>query len=79
MSLRRVIVDDNFLFLEGTADLLRRERVDVVGVASNSAAAIRLVRSLRPDVKLVDIELDDEDDFELAQRLYEQRLYDMSA
>jgi len=29
------------------------------------------VRSLRPDVKLVDIELDDEDGVELAQRLYD--------
>jgi DNA-binding NarL/FixJ family response regulator len=68
-SVRCVIVDDNSLFLEGAADLLRREGVDVVGVASNSAAAIRLVRDLRPDVTLVDIELDGEDGFELAERL----------
>jgi DNA-binding NarL/FixJ family response regulator len=68
-SVRCVIVDDNSLFLEGAADLLRREGVDVVGVASNSAAAIRLVTDLRPDVTLVDIELDGEDGFELAERL----------
>jgi DNA-binding NarL/FixJ family response regulator len=68
-SVRCVIVDDNSLFLEAAADLLRREGVDVVGVASNSAAAIRLVRDLRPDVTLVDIELDGEDGFELAERL----------
>jgi DNA-binding NarL/FixJ family response regulator len=69
MPLRCVIVDDNSLFLEGATELLRREGVDVVGVASNSAAAIRLVTELRPDVTLVDIDLGDEDGFELAQQL----------
>ena len=69
VPLRCLIVDDNSLFLEGSADLLRREGLDVVGVASDSAAAIRLVTELRPDVTLVDIDLGDEDGFELAQRL----------
>ena len=67
--MRCVIVDDNSLFLEGAVDLLTREGLDVVGVASNSAEAIRLVRELRPDVTLVDIDLGDEDGFELARRL----------
>ena len=70
MPVRCVIVDDNSLFLEGSADLLRREGLDVVGVASNSAQAIRLVSELRPDVTLVDIDLGDEDGFDLAQRLH---------
>ena len=69
VPLRCLIVDDNSLFLEGSADLLRREGLDVVGVASNSAQAIQLVSELRPDVTLVDIDLGDEDGFELAQRL----------
>ena len=69
VSLRCLIVDDNALFLEGAADLLRREGLDVVGVASNSARAIQLVSELRPDVTLVDIDLGDEDGFELAQQL----------
>ena len=70
MPLRCVIVDDNALFLEGAVDLLTREGLDVVGVASDSAEAIRLVTELRPDVTLVDIDLGDEDGFELAQRLH---------
>ena len=69
VQLRCLIVDDNSLFLEGAADLLRREGVDVVGVASNSAEAIRLVAELRPDVTLVDIDLGDEDGLELARQL----------
>jgi DNA-binding NarL/FixJ family response regulator len=69
MPLTCVIVDDNSLFLAGAADLLQREGVDVVGVASNGADAIRLVRELQPDVTLVDIDLGDEDGFALAREL----------
>jgi DNA-binding NarL/FixJ family response regulator len=69
VPVRCVIVDDNPFFLEGAVDLLTREGLEVVGVASNSAEAIRLVRELRPDVTLVDIDLGDEDGFELARRL----------
>ena len=67
--MRCVIVDDSPYFLEGAVDLLTREGMDVVGVASNSAEAIRLVTELRPDVTLVDIDLGDEDGFELARQL----------
>src|SRR6478736_8323235 len=69
VSLTCLIVDDSPRFLESAADLLRREGLDVVGVASNGAEAIRLVTELRPDVTLVDIDLGDEDGFELTQRL----------
>jgi two-component system nitrate/nitrite response regulator NarL len=69
VTLRCLIVDDNALFLEGAAALLRREGLDVVGVASDSAEAIQLASELRPDVTLVDIDLGDEDGLELARRL----------
>jgi len=69
VSLRCVIVDDNAFFLEGASDLLRREGLDVVGVASNGPDAIRLVTELRPDVTLVDVDLGDEDGLELAGQL----------
>jgi DNA-binding NarL/FixJ family response regulator len=69
MPVTCVIVDDSALFLEGAVDLLTREGLDVVAVASDSAEAIRLVSELRPDVTLVDIDLGEEDGFELAQQL----------
>jgi len=69
VPIRCLIVDDNPLFLEGATDLLEREGLEVVGVASTSAEAIRLVRELRPDVILVDVFLGDEDGFELARKL----------
>jgi DNA-binding NarL/FixJ family response regulator len=70
VPLRCVIVDDSSLFLEGAVDLLTREGLDVVGVASASGEAIRLVTELGPDVTLVDVDLGDEDGFELARRLH---------
>ena len=66
---RCLIVDDNALFIEGATGLLRREGLDVVGVATNSAEAIELASELRPDVTLVDVDLGDEDGLELARRL----------
>jgi CheY-like chemotaxis protein len=69
VSLRCVVVDDNSVFLQSAADLLRREGLDVVGVASDSAAAIRLVTARQPDVTLVDVDLGGEDGFTLAQQL----------
>ena len=69
VSLRCVIVDDNALFLEGASDLLSREGLEVVGVASNGPEAVRLVTELRPDVALVDVDLGDEDGLELARQL----------
>src|SRR6476469_7823713 len=66
---RCLIVDDNALFIEGATGLLKREGLDVVGVATNSAEAIRLASELRPDVTLVDVDLGDEDGLELARQL----------
>jgi len=69
VALRCLIVDDSPLFLEGATALLEREGIEVVGVASNSAEALRLANALSPDVTLVDLDLGDEDGFELARRL----------
>jgi DNA-binding NarL/FixJ family response regulator len=69
MVLRCVIVDDSARFLEAARALLEREGVDVVGVASTIAAALRLVDEVRPDVTLVDIDLGAESGFDLALRL----------
>jgi len=69
VTLRCLIVDDNQLFLEGASALLEREGVDVIGVATHSAEALRLVEELRPDVTLVDVDLGRESGFDLAEQL----------
>jgi DNA-binding NarL/FixJ family response regulator len=67
--LRCLIVDDNPGFLDAARALLEQEGVAIVGVASNAADAVRSAAALRPDVTLLDIDLDGESGFEVARRL----------
>jgi DNA-binding NarL/FixJ family response regulator len=69
VALTCLIVDDHLEFLTAARGLLARQGVDVVGVASTGAEAIRMVETLRPDVALVDIYLGPENGFDLARRL----------
>ena len=69
MALRCLIVDDSARFLEAARELLEREGITIVGVASTSAEALERAQELRPDVALVDIDLGGESGFELAQRI----------
>lgn len=69
MPLRCLLVDDNDAFLEAARLLLEREGVQVAGVASSIAGALRQARALRPDVILVDVGLGEESGFELARLL----------
>jgi DNA-binding NarL/FixJ family response regulator len=71
MPLRSLLVDDNARFIAAARELLEREGIEVVGVASTIDDAARLAGALRPDVCLVDIDLGDESGFELARRLTE--------
>jgi DNA-binding NarL/FixJ family response regulator len=64
--MRCLLVDDNVNFLEAASSLLQREGVNVVGVASNTAEAMKQTQLLQPDIILVDIGLGDENGFELA-------------
>jgi CheY-like chemotaxis protein len=64
-----LVVDDNEPFLRASCALLRREGLEVVGVASTSAEALRSVEDLRPEVVLVDINLAGESGFDLARQL----------
>ena len=69
MPVRCLIVDDNHDFLRAASDLLEREGISVVGVASTGAQAYRTCRELKPDVVLVDIDLGEETGFEVARQL----------
>lgn len=69
MALRALIVDDNATFLATARRLLEREGVEIVGVASTSAEALRASEEHDPDVILVDVDLGEETGFDLAERL----------
>ncbi len=57
-KLRILLVDDQNLFREGLASLLRsRPNVEVVAEASNGDQAIQLVRETMPDLVLMDVHM----------------------
>jgi CheY-like chemotaxis protein len=69
MALRCLIVDDNADFIAAARDLLERQGVAVVGVASTSAEAVERVHEVQPDVALIDIDLGEETGLDVARRI----------
>jgi DNA-binding NarL/FixJ family response regulator len=69
MSRRCLIVDDNPGYLSEARNLLQRQGLSVVGVASNSGDALAIAASDRPDVALVDVDLGAESGLDVAHAL----------
>ena len=69
--IRVVLVDDHQMVLDGLAAMLRphRQRVEIVGQATNAADAPDLVRRLRPDVVLLDVRLKSSSGLDLCREL----------
>lgn len=57
MSVRIVLADDHVIFREGLAELLAAEGFDVVGQASTTTEALKLLQELRPDLALLDVHM----------------------
>jgi DNA-binding NarL/FixJ family response regulator len=67
---RVVVVDDEELFRSGLRMVVEsRPGVDVVGEASDGAQAVSVVRHLRPDVALMDIQMPQVNGIEATRRI----------
>lgn len=64
-----MIVDDSADFREAARALLERQGMSVVAVASTGEEALARADELRPDVTLIDIELNGESGFAVAREL----------
>jgi CheY-like chemotaxis protein len=67
--LRCLIVDDSADFREAARALLERQGVNVVAVAATGEEALARAGELRPDVTLIDIDLNGESGFTVARKL----------
>jgi DNA-binding NarL/FixJ family response regulator len=54
---RVLVVDDDDLFRDGLAELLRAHGLVVVGAAPDGETAVRAARDLEPDVVLMDVQM----------------------
>jgi DNA-binding NarL/FixJ family response regulator len=69
MALRCLIVDDSPEFFQAARALLEQQGIEVVGVATSAQEAVRRAEEARPDVTLVDIDLNGESGFDLVRTL----------
>lgn len=68
--LRIVLIDDHALVREGLRSVLSTfDDLDVVAEADNTEAAIKAVKTQRPDVVLLDLQLHDEDGADVVRAL----------
>ena len=67
--LRVVLADDHPVVREGLRSMLTGEAVEVVGEAGTGAEAVRLARSVGPDVVLLDMQLPDMDGVEVVRAI----------
>ncbi|MEZ4790856.1 MAG: response regulator transcription factor [Flavobacteriales bacterium] len=65
-----LLVDDQTIFLDGIESLLERmPEVEIVGKAHNGRAALDLVKGIKPDLVLMDINMPHMDGIEATKRM----------
>ena len=70
MTLRLVLADDHEVVRQGCRALLEREGFQVVGEAADGFEAVRLVRSVQPDVAVLDLIMPGMNGLEAAEVIF---------
>ncbi|MDZ8054522.1 MAG: response regulator [Aulosira sp. ZfuVER01] len=68
--IRIALIEDHDLTRVGIRTaLLQKEEIEVVGEAANAAEGLKIIKTLQPDIAIVDIGLPDKDGIELTREL----------
>jgi two-component system nitrate/nitrite response regulator NarL len=70
-ELRVVLADDHHFFREGLRDVLRRDRIAIVGEAIDGLGAVSLACELTPDVVVIDLNMPGTSGVEPIRRIVE--------
>jgi DNA-binding NarL/FixJ family response regulator len=69
-TIKIVLVDDHTIMRKGLHSLIQqRDGLAVIGEAANGHEALDLIRSLSPDIAVMDVLLQEEDGIELSKRI----------
>ena len=60
---KAIIVDDDQAFIDSLADLVNIAGIDVIGTGKNGKDAVTMYETLRPDIVMLDLMMDDYDGF----------------
>jgi DNA-binding NarL/FixJ family response regulator len=74
MSITALVVDDHAGFRTSARFLLEMEGFDVVGEASDGAAAVTAAERLRPEFVLLDVQLPDGHGYDVAREILRRGL-----
>ncbi|MDA8081378.1 MAG: response regulator [Actinomycetota bacterium] len=74
MALRVVIAEDEAIIRLDLKEILEEEGYEVVGAASHGEEAIEMVRTLRPDLAILDIKMPGKDGIEVAAELSQENI-----
>jgi DNA-binding NarL/FixJ family response regulator len=72
VQLSVVIVDDSRAFLAAAAQMLSGEGLEVCSAVARSDEALAAIERFTPTLALIDVNLHEEDGFDVAQRVIEQ-------
>jgi len=70
-AIRLVLIDDHTMLRHGLRQTLRESGFDVVGEASNGRAGARLVREVKPDVTVMDLDMPQMNGIEATRAILE--------
>jgi two-component system NarL family response regulator len=70
--MKLLLVDDNFLYIDGLKNFLEDNGQEVVGMACNGLDALNKAAMLEPDIIVMDVQMGDSDGIQATERIKQE-------